>query len=210
MMPDINKAFDGITREQSFFVPGSKKKSYKPFAKGEYVGHIVECESRVVDVKGGEHKARLYTYTFQVSEENKDRTFKFENISGNLEETNGECYVGSKFRGKLWRFLEPTGDDTFKSNSEGNAGYLRFCEFINLECPTEKRKIDGKEVEVSLLPNLSPEDMLGKPGIAFVDKGRPFTDKEGKQKQYWDAKFMKKWENGKEKTISGGDNAIPF
>ena len=67
MMTDINKAFDGITREQSFFVPGSKKKKdYKPFAKGEYLGHIVECESRIVDVKGGKHKARLYTYVFEV------------------------------------------------------------------------------------------------------------------------------------------------
>ena len=214
-MADINETFDGITGEQSFFIPGKKKekRDYKPFAKGEYFGHIVDCDSKIVDVKGGQHKARLYTYVFEASKENKDVTFKYENINGEMEDTKGDCYVGSKFRGKVWRFLEPSEKDTFESNPEGNAGYLRFCESIGIECPVEKRVIDGNDVEVQLLPNLDAGDMLGKPGIAFVDLGRPWTNNKGERKQYWDSKFIKKWEEGKEIAIkgkNGAGNEIPF
>ena len=66
------------------------------------------------------------------------------------------------------------------------------------------------KIEVQLLPNLSASDMLGKPAIAVVDKGRPWVNKDGETKQYWDAKFLKKWEEGKQKTVSGADDAIPF
>ena len=211
-MADINETFDDITGEQSFFIPGKKKerKDYKPFAKGEYFGHIVECESKIVPVKEGKNKARLYTYTFEASKENKDTTFMFKNINGEMEETKGDCYVGSKFRGKVWRFLEPTEKDTFESYPEGNAGYLRFCESIGVECPVERRVIDGNDIEVQLLPNLSEGDMLGKPGIAFVDLGRPWTNDKGEKKQYWDAKWINKWAEGKERTISGASDEIPF
>ncbi len=210
-MADINDAFDGVTGKQSFFIPGKKeKKDYKPFAKGEYFGHIVECESKEVDVKGGKHKARLYTYTFQASKENKDKTFQYQNINGQMEDTKGDCYVGSKFRGKVWRFLEPTERDTFESYPEGNSGYLRFCQTIGVECPVEKRVVDGNEIEVQLLPNLETGDMLGKPGIAFVDLGRPWTNNKGERKQYWDSKFIKKWEDGEEIAIAESSNAIPF
>ena len=211
-MADINETFDDITGEQSFFIPGKKKerKDYKPFAKGEYFGHIVECESKIVDVKGGKNKARLYTYVFEASEENKDTTFKYENINGDMEETKGDCYIGSKFRGKVWRFLEPSEKDTFESYPEGNSGYLRFCESIGIECPVERRVVDGNEIEVQLLPNLDAGDMLGKPGIAFVDLGRPWTNNKGERKQYWDSKFIKKWAEGKERTISGASDEIPF
>ena len=122
-MAEVNDVFDSVTKEQSFFVPGKKeKKEFKPYAKGEYFGHIVECDSKVVDVKKGEHKARLYTFVFQAAQENETKTFEFKNIEGKMEETKGDCYVGAKFRGKLWRFLEPGKDDTFTSNSEGNTG----------------------------------------------------------------------------------------
>ena len=210
-MAEVNDVFDSVTKEQSFFVPGKKaKKEVKPYAKGEYFGHIIECDSRVVDVKKGEHKARLYTFVFQAAQENETKTFEFKNIEGKMEETKGDCYVGAKFRGKLWRFLEPGKDDTFTSNSEGNTGYMRFCQTIGVKCPVEKREINGEEIEVQLLPNLSASDMLGKPAIAVVDLGRPFVNKDGETKQYWDAKFLKKWEEGKQKAVSGADDAIPF
>ena len=210
-MAEVNDVFDSVTKEQSFFVPGKKaKKEFKPYAKGEYFGHIIECDSRVVDVKKGEHKARLYTFVFQVAQENETKTFEFKNIKGEMEKTKGDCYVGAKFRGKLWRFLEPGKDDTFTSNSEGNTGYMRFCQTIGVKCPVEKREINGEEIEVQLLPNLSASDMLGKPAIAVVDLGRPFVNKDGETKQYWDAKFLKKWEDGKDIVIDGVSDAIPF
>ena len=53
--------------------------------------------------------------------------------------------------------------------------------------------------------------MLGQPIITFVDKGKPYTDKNGVKKQFFDCKFCKKWDDGKRKDIStGGKNEIPF
>ena len=124
-------------------------------------------------------------------------------IKGDSQATKGNVYVGKKFLGKLWRFLEPTEKDTFESNSTGNTSYLRFCETIGIDCPIEKRNIGGEDVEVQILPNLSTEDFLGQPVTAVVDLGRPWTNKEGERKQYWDCKFCKKWENGKKKNITG-------
>ena len=209
-MADVNEMFSKVTEEQSFFNP-KKKKQFTPVAKGEYFGHIVEVDSKILDVKGGKYKARLYSYTVEASEENKDKDFEFENIKGELEKTKGKPYIGMKFRGNLWRFLEPQKDDTFESNAEGNSAYLRFCETIGIKCPTEVKNIGGEDVEVKLLPSLSTDDILGQPVIAFVDKGKPFTDKKGNKRQYFDCKFCKKWDDGERKNItSGGKNEIPF
>tara|TARA_R110000824_G_scaffold284376_1_gene472668 strand:+ start:5992 stop:6621 length:630 start_codon:yes stop_codon:yes gene_type:complete len=209
-MAEVNEIFGKVTGEQSFFKP-SAKKEFIPCAKGEYFGHIIEVESKMLDVQQGKYKARLYTFVVEASTENKDKEFQYENIKGDLEKTKGDAYIGRKFRGKLWRFLEPQDDDAFESNSSGNKAYLRFCQNIGVECPTEKRTIDGEDVDVQLLPNLTTDDMLGQAIIAFVDKGKPYTDKNGVEKQFFDCKFCKKWDDGKRKDISsGGKNEIPF
>tara|TARA_B100000902_G_scaffold322971_1_gene316542 strand:+ start:1628 stop:2257 length:630 start_codon:yes stop_codon:yes gene_type:complete len=209
-MAEVNDMFNEITKEQSFYTKGRKTK-FVPFAKGDYWGHITEVDSKVLDVKGGQYKARLYTYTFLASTENKDCDFQYEDIDGKMLTTKGHVYIGKKFKGKLWRFLEPSKGDTFESNPTGNAGYLRFCETIGVECPTETKTIDGEDVEVQLLPELSADMMLGQPVCAFVDKGRPFTNKEGETKVYWDVKFCKKWTDGTKKEISAKSGSdLPF
>ena len=209
-MANENDMFNEVTKEQSFYTK-AKKKSFTPYAKGEYFGHIIEVDSKVLDVKGGQYKARLYTYTVQVSSKNKDKDFYYEGIDGKPVATKGDVYVNCKFKGKLWRFLEPTKDDTFESNASGNTGYLKFCETIGVDCPTEIKKIDGKDVEVQLLPNLTSDIMLGQPIVAFVDKGRPYTDKNGNERVFWDCMFCKKWEGGKKKEIStNSGSGLPF
>ena len=209
-MAEVNDMFNEITKEQSFYTKG-RKSSFVPFAKGDYWGHITEVDSKVIDVKGGQYKARLYTYTFLASTDNKDLDFQYEDIDGKMLTTKGHVYIGKKFKGKLWRFLEPSKDDTFESNPTGNAGYLRFCETIGVECPTETKTIDGEDVEVQLLPELSADMMLGQPVCAFVDKGRPFKNKEGETKVYWDVKFCKKWIGGTKKEISAKSGSdLPF
>jgi hypothetical protein len=88
---------------------------------------------------------------------------------------------------------------------------MRFCETIGIECGTDKKEVNGEVIEVKLLPKLSAQDMLGKAITAVVDKGRPWTDRDGKTRQYWDCKFCKPWEGGTDKQISqGADDAIPF
>ena len=207
-MADVNEMFNDITKEQSYYKAGAKKE-ITPYAKGEYLGHIVKVDSRVVDVQN-KYKARVFTYTVEVAKENKDMDFTFIDIDGKPKATKGDVYVGKKFLGKLWRFLEPTDKDTFESNSTGNNNYLRFCETIGVECPKETKTIGGEDIEVQILPSLSDDDFLGQPITAVVDLGKPWTDREGKRRQYWDCKFCKKWEGGKKKKISGENNDIPF
>jgi len=208
-MANVNDMFNEVTKEQSFYTK-AKKKEFTPFARGEYFGHITDVDSKILDVKGGQYKARLYTYTVEVDAENKSKNFEYEGIDGKPTKTKGDVYVGKRFKGKLWRFLEPAKDDTFESNSTGNTGYLKFCETIGIECPTETKTIDGEDVEVQLLPNLTSDVMLGKPVIAFVDKGRPFTNKKGEETFFWDCKFCKKWEGGKAKDIKPKGADLPF
>ena len=52
-MADVNEMFNETTKEESFFVPSKdkKKKLAQPIAQGEYFGHIIKCESKIVDVK---------------------------------------------------------------------------------------------------------------------------------------------------------------
>ena len=207
-MADVNDMFNDITKEQSYYKAGAKKE-ITPYAKGEYLGHIVKVDSRIVDVQN-KYKARVFTYTVEVAKENKDMDFTFIDIDGKPKATKGDVYVGKKFLGKLWRFLEPTDKDTFESNSTGNNNYLRFCETIGVECPKETKTIGGEDIEVQILPSLSDDDFLGQPITAVVDLGKPWTDREGKRRQYWDCKFCKKWESGKKKSISGGSDEIPF
>ena len=208
-MANVNDMFNEVTKEQSFYQKGAKK-TFTPFTKGEYFGHITEVDSKILDVKGGQYKARLYTFTVTVDNENAKQTFHYEGIDGKMVETDGKPYVGKTFKGKLWRFLEPAKDDTFESNTSGNKGYLKFCETIGVECPTETRTINGEDVEVQILPTLSPENMLGQPVIAFVDKGREFTNKRGERTFFWDCKFCKKWEGGVKKEISNDGSGMPF
>ena len=208
-MANVNDMFNEVTKEQSFYTKATKKE-FTPFAKGEYFGHITDVDSKVLDVKGGQYKARLYTYTVEVADANKKKVFEYEGIDGKPTKTKGDVYVGKRFRGKLWRFLEPGKDDTFESNATGNTGYLKFCETIGVKCPTETKTIDGEDVEVQLLPNLTSDLMLGRPVIAFVDKGRPFINKKGEETFFWDCKFCKKWAGGKAKDIKSKDGDLPF
>jgi|TARA_B100001250_G_C19727426_1_gene756765 hypothetical protein len=209
-MANVNDMFNEVTKEQSFYVKGDKKKTFTPFAQGEYYGHITDVDSKVLDVKGGQYKARLFTFTVTVADENAKQEFSYQGIDGKMVTTDGKPYIGKTFKGKLWRFLEPSKDDTFESNTSGNKGYLRFCETIGVECPTETRTVDGNDIEVQILPSLSPDNMLGQPVIAFVDKGREFTNKRGERTFFWDCKFCKKWEGGTKKEISQSGSGLPF
>ena len=71
-----DELFDKAVTEKSFAIPTSKstKKAdpnTHPLVSGEYLCHIVQVNSKVVDVKGGEYKARVYDYFVEVAPENK-------------------------------------------------------------------------------------------------------------------------------------------
>ena len=208
-MADVNDMFNDITKEQSYYKPKAKVEM-TPYAEGDYLCHIVEVSTKMLDVQG-KYKAQLYSFTVEVADENKSQDFQYTGIDGKKVATKGTPYVGKKFFGKLWRFVEPKEGDTFVSNSEGNSGYLRFCETIGVDCPKVPKNIDGQDVDIQVLPKLSSEDLLGKPVTAFIALGKPWTNKKGERKQYYECKFCKKWDGGNQKTITGGSaNDIPF
>ena len=208
-MADVNDMFKDITKEQSYYTKGEKK-DFIPLTEGDYLCHITEVTSKILDVQG-KYKARLYSFTLIVDEENSSLDYQYIEINGDKKHTKGTPYVGKKFFGKLWRFLEPKEGDDFESNSEGNTNYLRFCETIGVDCPKETKNIDGQDVEVQILPSLSAEDMIGQPVRAFVALGKPWKNKQGETKQYYECKFCKKWDGGKKKTIkTGAKDEIPF
>ena len=214
MASNLNDVFDDVKGEQSFYTPGAKKpkKEYIPIVKGEYLGHITDVEAVIRDVKrkdGSVYKGRVYNYTVKVAPENKSNTYKYQEINGDTANTDGGVYEGYRFKGKVWRFLEPQKGDTFSSNNEGNKGYVYFCAAIGVECPTEKKDIDGKKVEVKTLPHLNSADIIGKAVTAVVDYGRTYKDKNGNERTFMDCKFIKQWEDGKDKKEESG-NDIPF
>ena len=81
-MAEVNELFGKVTGEQSFFA--KRKKEFTPFAKGEYLGHIVEVETKMLDVKQGKYKARLYSFVIEVAEENKKKTLNLKTLKVNL------------------------------------------------------------------------------------------------------------------------------
>ena len=89
-MASVNDMFNEVTKEQSFYKKGEKK-SFTPFTKGEYYGHITEVDSKILDVKGGQYKARLFTYTVTVAPENINAKFQYENINGDMQLVNWSC-----------------------------------------------------------------------------------------------------------------------
>lgn len=208
-MADVTDVFSDVTGEQSFYTAEKKeKKEFVPIVPGNYLCHIIDVQSSIRDVKN-KYKGRVYNYTVQVAPENSAYDYTYKEINGDDKKTDGSVYKGYKFKGSVWRFLEPQKEDTFEANPTGNKGYFYFCEALSLECPKETKEINGKEIELQSLPNLTTNDLIGKPVIAVVGEGRPWKDKNGNDRTFWDCKFIKKWAEGKEKSDVPSQD-IPF
>ena len=67
-MANVNELFDEIKNEKSYFKPensSSEKKRYARNIEGEFLGHIFDAETRIVEFKG--YKARVLPVTKQIS-----------------------------------------------------------------------------------------------------------------------------------------------
>ena len=204
--------FDKAVNETSFAIPTEGKAksggSKTPLVQGEYLGHIVQVNSKVVDVKGGEFKARVYDYFVEVAPENKDNDYTYKRYDTQETVTcDGSSYVGYKFKGSTFKYLEPGKGDTFKSRTELNKYYLWFCEACGIECKSVTTEIDGKDVEVKELPVIDMEELVGTPVSAVVGKGKTWTDSDGNERTPWVSKFIRPWKDGEKKEM---DNEIPF
>lgn len=201
-MSNTNDVFDDLlSSKESFFIPSddNKKTSTIPNVRGEFYGHLKDATQKEVSYTrdGKKFKAMVYNYNFEVAKENKSQLYAYVSYKDNTEQKSyGEDYIGRIYKGNgIFRFLEPTEKDDFVSNSEGNQSYLRFCQTLGVEIPTKVVEVNGESVEVQALPSLDTGEINGKPAIAVIDKGKPYTW-QGKERTPYVVKFVKKWEDG--------------
>ena len=222
-MAEVDTTLLSTATETAFFVADETTKdtdkktgangSHQRFIAGEYLTHITECITRVVDVKKGLYKARVYNLTVVVAKENDKMSYKVKDIAGDDTTVSGHHFIGRKIKVMgVFKFLEPVEGDTFESNSGENMKYLRLCETVGVTPKTETRTIAGKETKVQILPNLDTEDVLGKPVISVVGLSRDtYTDKGGNTRNYFEVKFVKQWEGGTiRETTQVSPDDLPF
>ena len=207
--------FDKAMNETSFAIPDSggkrttKSSGKAPLVSGDYLGHIVQVNSKVVDLLKGKYRARVYDYFVEVAPENVQNKYTYTRYDDDkVVDTDGSAYVGYKFKGSIFKYLEPGKDDKFEARSDFNKYYMWFCEACGIECPTVTTKIDGEEMEVKSLPVINMEELVGTPVQAVIGKGKTWVDSDGKERTPWVVKFVRNWKDGKKKEI--GDEDIPF
>ena len=197
---------DELFGDDILFIPDNDKKKTntdwkRPLATGDYLGHIKDVETKEVSFKG--YKATVYNYWVKVAEGNEAQTYTFQD-----EEYSGKEYAGRNIKGLgVFKFLTPKEGDDFEANPSGNDKYLMFCKTLGVEIKKEDREIDGKKVTVEIMPSLSEDDINGRPVVAVVDRGKPYTNKQGKEIKPWQVKFVKSWDEGEIRDFS---EEIPF
>ena len=212
-------------KEEALFIPGDTttngvtEKEYTPKTEGEYLGHITELTTTLPDPfelrdrnganLGRKARARFFNFKVRVAPETAELTFTHRDHKGAERTHNGVDYVGWEVRGGIPRFLEPTVDDDFEANPEGNDAYVRFCETQGIEIPTREIERDGKTLTVQVLPELTAEDITGVPVTAVVGRGRDWTNKEGETVPAYKVKFVKEWTDGKRLAGTTTDD-LPF
>jgi len=206
---------DEMFGDDIIFTPSEEKKEekYVPLNAGKYYGHIENVTTRDVQFKdksGRNLKATVYNYKVCLDEENKNVVITYRDKEGRAVETDGSCYAGRSYKAKgIFKFHTPKEGDDFEANPGDNKKYFLFCQSLGVDIQKKKAEIDGKVVEVDVMPSLSTKDIEGKPVVAVIDRGRPFTARDGREVKPWEVKYVMQWVEGKTKEPTDlGD--IPF
>ena len=83
---------------------------------------------------------------------------------------------------------------------------------LGKEPKTTELEVDGEKVTMKELPDLSEDDILGKPVLAVVGKGKPWTsDRDGKTRTSLEVKWFRTWAEGDDiDPESLVDDDLPF
>ena len=200
--------------EEALFIPSDDTtRTHTPKVEGDYLGHITDTRTLVREFKtkeGRNVKARIFNYKVHVAQENSAREYTYTDRNGTEHKTSGEPYVGWTVSARgVFRFLEPEEGDTFESNSENNVAYLRFCQALGLTIETTKREVNGKTIDVQVLPTLTESDINGLPVIAVVGRDKDWINDDGETMPSFRAKFVKLWKDGK-RLAQSTTNDLPF
>ena len=200
-----------LSHEEALFIPSEdtdeSRDKYVPMVEGEYFGHITGTRTitREFIKEDKPMKARIFNFKVTIAPENANNSYIVRD-----EKVTGKHYIDKTVVADgVFRFLEPTDDDKFVSNAEGNKRYLMFCKSIGMEIPTEERVINGKSVTVQLLPDVEETDLNGTPVVAVVGRGKDWVTDEGETRPSWRCKFTKMWEDGK-RLATTTTNDLPF
>ena len=202
-------------KDEALFIPSeetNRKKEYIPKVAGDYLGHITHARTLVKEFSrdGKTFKARIFNFKVKVAPENEKNTYKIEDIDGSTKEIDGSHYIDWTIMADgVFRFLEPTDDDHFISNAEGNKRYLMFCQSLGMDIKTEERTVNGKTLRVQILPNINADDLNGTPVIAVVARGKDWVNDQGETMPSWRCKFTKRWESGT-KMMDHKTDDLPF
>ena len=165
-----------------------------------YPMHIESVDIREVSVKG-KYKAKVYNPRYVIAKECSQR--KYNTVNG---EVSGSAFVDKQIYGTgIFMFLTPKEGDTFEANNGANDRYLAFCEAINIKCPEVEIEVDGEKRMVKQFPELSKEDIIGKPILGKVMSDE-YTNQEGEKKMSYKVKQFTGWKDGKSKDMDG----LPF
>ena len=92
--------------------------------EGEYLGHIVNARSIVRPVLK-KFQARIYNFDVIVADENRHRTYQYEDITGKHLSITGEQFIDKKLIAKgVFKFLDPQEGDDFEGCPTENHKYL--------------------------------------------------------------------------------------
>ena len=200
-------------RDEALFIPSENSEpEYIPKVAGEYLGHITDARTLTREFKkdGRTLKARIFNFKIHVAKENEKNTYTVTDGEGTTREITGEHYVDwTIVADGIFRFLEPTTDDTFVSNSEGNKRYMMFCQSLGMKIKTEERTVNGSTVKVQVLPDLDETKLNGTPVVAVVGRGKDWVNDEGQTRPSWRCKFTKHWKDGTRLVIGSSDD-LPF
>tara|TARA_Y100000310_G_C20284411_1_gene624148 strand:- start:19 stop:648 length:630 start_codon:yes stop_codon:yes gene_type:complete len=207
---------DTLKHEEALFIPSedttTDRETYVPKVAGEYLGHITDTRTitREFTKEDRTFKARIFNFKVHVAPDNEAHTYTLTDSDGSTRQITGEHYIGwTVVADGVFRFLEPTEKDSFESNAEGNKRYLRFCQSIGMEIHTEERTVNGKTVNVQLLPDITETELNGTPVIAVVGRGKDWVNDKGETVPSYRCKFTKLWESGK-RLAATTTNDLPF
>lgn len=212
-MADIGSVLDTPSTGGSTYYDESQDTPPVPMPEGNYPAHVIDCETATRPVRG-KHRAVIYNLKVKVAKEAGDMEYDGVDMEGNKVTVNGSKYVGRELRSAgIFKFLHPTDDDDFESNPGGNRGYMSFCEAFGFEPKQVEVEINGQKTSVKEIPDVTADDLVGKPVMVVVRKGKPWTsERDGKTRTPLEAKYFNVWNEGAELSDKelDDDDDLPF
>jgi hypothetical protein len=180
--------------------------------EGSYPCNITQVKSVIRTVKKI-HQALIYNVKVKISGEcDAHNTFQAVDYDGNKVEVNGSQFAGREINASgIFKFLHPAQDDEFEPNPGGNKGYANFCSVIGKEPKVKEIEHNGEMISVKELPDITEADIIGKPVMAVIGRGKPWkSDRDGKVRTSLEVKWFRNWADGESIDVDADDDDLPF